>query len=82
VEIDRAALVGTGRSSSDLCFYAIKDGEVVGDATKDELFGAVNTSQCAAPEASCPTGPVSVSSRYSEREAQLSPRDRAMRRVG
>jgi len=49
------------RSHSDLCFYAIKDGDVVNDETKGDLFNAVNTTEQCSSDSSCPTEPVSVS---------------------
>jgi len=56
------------RSHSDLCFYAIKDGDVVNDETKGDLFSEVNTTAyCTAATDSCPSREISVSSRLSTR---------------
>ena len=49
------------RSHSDLCFYAIKDGEVVNDETKGDLFSDVNTTAQCSAASSCPADAVSVS---------------------
>lgn len=54
--IDRPYL---DRSHSDLCFYAIKDGEVVNDETKGDLFSDVNTTAQCSAASSCPTDAVS-----------------------
>jgi len=53
----------TCRSHSDLCFYAIKDGQVVNVDTSEDLFDKVNTTtaQCSAAASSCPSNAVSVS---------------------
>jgi len=58
-----ASVLRVARSRSDLCFYAIKDGEVVNDDTRGNLFQGVNTSaHCTAAPSACPSEEVSVSS--------------------